>query len=176
MKKLAYTGLILVFSVIFLAACGGSNQNTEEKQDTTATTNDDNKGESTSNKTTKNEGNTESNDNTAKDANADKTSTDESTTKDEGKEDEKSKATFVEGTFMGLEQGDLFYFNVKDTKGKEWSFTVRQTDAIYEKVSNDEAAYKGKKVKVFYQKKKEFIENAGGEVEMLAYQKAEFLE
>ncbi|HAS41219.1 MAG TPA: hypothetical protein DCS93_12110 [Microscillaceae bacterium] len=174
MKKLAYSGLILVFSVIFLAACGGGNKNTEEKQDTTATTNDGQKGESTTNETAKNEGGTESSNDTTKDTTADKTNTEESTTKEEGKEGEKSATTFVEGTFTGLEQGDLFYFNVKDANGKDWSFTVRQTDATYEKVSNNEAAYKGKKVKVFYQKKKEYIENAGAEIEMLAYQKAEF--
>ncbi len=169
MKKLTYYGLISICCLTFLAACGGSNKNTEEKQDTITTTNDDKKGEPATNEIGKSENDTASSNNIPKDTTLEQTKVEGEQTK-EGEE-----VKSVEGTFTGLEQGDLFYFNVKDTNGKDWSFTVGQTDKTYNDVSLNEAAYKGKKVKVFYQKKKEFIEAAGGEIEMLAYKKAEFV-
>ncbi|OJJ13954.1 hypothetical protein BKI52_45130 [marine bacterium AO1-C] len=174
MKKLTYYGLISVFSLIFLAACGGGNTNTEEKQDTTAIA-DGKKGESTNTETAKNEGNTESSDNTTKDTTAEKTTTEDST-KVKGEKGEADKdLKFVDGTFIQLDQGDLFYLQLQDNKGKNWTFTVRQTDAMYEQISQREIEFVNKKMRVYYKKEKQFIENAGGEVEMLFYKKAELL-
>ena len=171
MKKLTYCLLISLFSLTLLTACGGgeSKNTDDEKTDTSTATADTKKGESTSNETANTDGNTDGS--TAKDTTA-TTGSEDGTTKD----DTATSDTFVEGTFTGLEQGDLFYFNLKDANGKDWSFTVMKTDDTYEKISKDEAAYKGKKIKVYYKKESKFVEQAGGNVEMMSYKKAEILE
>lgn len=170
MKKHTYYLLIGLFSMILLTACGGGeSKNTEDKTDTTTATADNTKGESNSSDTANTDGNTDSN--TAKDTTA-TTGSEDGTAQD----DTAASDTFVEGTFTGLEQGDLFYFNLKDANGKDWSFTVMKTDDTYEKISKDEAAYKGKKIKVYYKKESKFVEQAGGNVEMMSYKKAEILE
>lgn len=163
MKKLTTYLMAMFVAVALLTACGGGNTNTANTKtdaDTAAKTSNDASATDVTPK--KKETKTAKNDttNTASDS----TSKDTSTT---------AQGKFVEGTFVEIEQGDLFHFIVKDEQGKSYDFWVMKTDATYEKISLDQAKYKGKKIKVFYKKSKKFIENAGGEIEFQEYVKAE---
>lgn len=80
------------------------------------------------------------------------------------------------GTFLGLEQGDYFYFKVKPDDGsEEKSFMVLNTDETYKQIEADPAKYKDAKVKVYWQAKKQNIPEAGGEMDIQEYIKAEIL-
>jgi hypothetical protein len=79
------------------------------------------------------------------------------------------------GVFVGIEQGDYFYFKVKTDSGEEKSFMVLNPDEIYSKIEAESANFQGKKVKVYWQAKKQNIPEAGGEIDIQEYIKAEIL-
>lgn len=166
MKKVTTYLMAIFVAVALLTACGGgSNTNTENTTtdaDTAAKTSND--ASATDVTPQKKEAETVKNDTTNTASDSTSTSKDTSATAQE---------KFVEGTFVEIEQGDLFHFIVKDDQGKSYDFWVMKTDATYEKISLDQAKYKGKKIKVFYKESKKFIENAGGEIEFQEYVKAE---
>ena len=163
MKKLTTYLMAMFVAVALLTACGGGNNtntdNTKTDADTAAKTNNDASAMDVTPKKTETETPKNDTTNTTSDSTSKETST--------------AQGDFVEGTFEQIEQGDLFHFIVKDEQGKSYDFWVMKTDATYEKISLDQAKYKGKKIKVFYKKSKKFIENAGGEIEFQEYVKAE---
>lgn len=82
----------------------------------------------------------------------------------------------IVGTFLGIEQGDYFYFRLKPDDGsEERSFMVLNTDETYAKIEADPEKYKNAKVKVYWQAKKQNIPEAGGEMDIEEYIKAEIL-
>ncbi len=101
----------------------------------------------------------------------------ESPEKEEGKEKEEKEEEGIKtltGTFVGIEQGDYFYFQIEISQGEARSFMVLQPDEVYEKVAEDVEQYIGKQVKVYWKTTKENIPEAGGEIEVEKYIKAEF--
>lgn len=170
MKRFATYLLAIATSAFLLTACGGKTQEKGTQNDVTKETIANSK--TTDNKDSKPTGGESANSNTSEETTVAKAS---DSKEGETVESPKTDAKFVEGTFTGLEQGDLFYFNIKDKAGKDHSFTVMKTDAVYEKISAKPEEYKGKKMKVYYKKVKKFIENAGGNVEFEEYIKAELL-
>jgi hypothetical protein len=98
--------------------------------------------------------------------------------KKEAKED-KPKADVaeevLEGTFLGIEQGDYAYFKVKAANGDEKSLMVLDTDETYQKIEAAPDKFVGKKVKVYWTKSKENIPENGGEMEVEKYLRAEVL-
>lgn len=91
--------------------------------------------------------------------------------KEEGEEGVKN----ITGTFVGIEQGDYFYFQVEISQGEARSFMVLQPDKTYEEVAENVEQYIGKQVKVYWKTSKENIPEAGGEIEVDKYIKAKFL-
>ncbi|MDX2301371.1 MAG: hypothetical protein NW226_01170 [Microscillaceae bacterium] len=80
------------------------------------------------------------------------------------------------GTFVGIDQGDYFYFRVKPDQGEELSLMVLQGDETYRKIEAAPDTYIGKKIKVYWMATKENLPEAGGEVDVNKYLKAEILE
>ncbi len=81
----------------------------------------------------------------------------------------------IVGTFVGIEQGDYFYFKIKPENGDEKSFMVLKGDDTYEKIAANPKEFEGKKIKVTWEAKKQNIPEAGGEMDIEAYIKAEIL-
>lgn len=77
-----------------------------------------------------------------------------------------AKNKVVEGTFVGVEEGDYFHWNMKDKAGEDVSFFILQADASVDKVLENAAAYAGKKCRVTVKKSKETIPEAGGKIEV----------
>lgn len=155
MKKITTYLILCLFSLSILTACGGSDKDAAGDQ-----------------------GVTESADAKASEKSADESIHAKNEDNTQGKSSEKvdsNQQKVIEGTFMGLQQGDLFYFNIKDNSGKTWSLIVMKTDATYEKISANPAQYKGKKMKVTYKKTTKHIENNGGNMTFDEYLKAEVM-
>jgi hypothetical protein len=91
------------------------------------------------------------------------------------KEEATGNQQVTEGTFVGIEQGDYFYFKVKPENGDEKSLMVLKGDDTYEKISANPDKYKGAKVKVTWEAKKQNVPEAGGEMDIEEYIKAEIL-
>lgn len=91
------------------------------------------------------------------------------------KEEANSNQQVTEGTFVGIEQGDYFYFKVKPENGDEKSFMVLKGDDTYEKIAANPDKFKDAKVKVTWEAKKQNIPEAGGEMNIEEYIKAEIL-
>ncbi len=85
------------------------------------------------------------------------------------------QAKVVIGKFAGIEQGDYSYFTIIKDDKTEMSFRVDKTDALYEKVEKNPKSFIGKKVKVYYKHQKIYTPEAGGEVEVDLYVKAEWV-
>ncbi len=81
----------------------------------------------------------------------------------------------VSGMFTGIEQGDYFYFTIKTEAGEDMSFMVLQTDATFEAISENPEKYTNAMVKVYWETTTENIPEAGGDIEINKYIKAEIL-
>jgi hypothetical protein len=79
------------------------------------------------------------------------------------------------GKFIGLEQGDYFYFKIMKDDKTELTLRVDKPDAFYDKVEKNTKSYLGKKIKVYYQHTKVYTPEAGGDVEVDLYIKAELV-
>jgi hypothetical protein len=87
-----------------------------------------------------------------------------------------SKEQVSIGTFVEIEQGDYFHFRIKTEEGEEKSFFVLNDDDTYRTIEANPEKYKGKKVKVYWVAKKQNIPEAGGEMDIDEYIKAELLD
>jgi hypothetical protein len=150
MKKIITTPLsfCVLFAGLTLSSCGG--------------------GTSTETKTTDSIQSEEKVDSTA--------STEKSETENKEKEAENPKQQIAEGKFVGIEQGDYFYFRIQPESGEEMSFMVLQDDETYQKISANPEKFKGVKVKVYWENTTENIPESGGKMEIQKYIKAEILE
>ncbi len=74
-------------------------------------------------------------------------------------------AHVVEGTFVGVEQGDYAHWNMR-VKGADVSLFVLRPDASVEKVLEKPEAYAGKNCRVTVKKSMENIPEAGGKMEV----------
>ncbi|MCB1278892.1 hypothetical protein [Prosthecobacter sp.] len=85
-----------------------------------------------------------------------------------GKAGGKAKAAtqVVEGTFVGIEEGDYFHWNMRTKAGEELSFFILKPDASVEKVLENADAYAGRKCRVTSKKSMENIPEAGGKMEI----------
>lgn len=71
----------------------------------------------------------------------------------------------LEGTFVGIEQGDYAHWNMR-VKGEDVSLFILRPDASVEKVLEKPEAYAGKKCRVTVRKSTENIPEAGGKMEV----------
>jgi hypothetical protein len=74
--------------------------------------------------------------------------------------------TTTTGTFLGIEEGDYFHWEMKTAAGEEVSYFILRPDKSVEKVSENPAAYVGRKCTVKWKTTKEKIPEAGGEMEV----------
>lgn len=72
----------------------------------------------------------------------------------------------IEGTFVGVEQGDYGHWNMRVKGGEDASFFILRPDASVEKVLEKPEAYAGKKCRVTVKKSMENIPEAGGKMEV----------
>jgi len=70
------------------------------------------------------------------------------------------KTGSIEGTFVGIEQGDYAHFQIKDKKGKDDSFIILRPDKSVQPYLDNPAKLKGHKVRVHW--KEQTIPEAGG--------------
>ncbi len=75
-------------------------------------------------------------------------------------------AQTIEGTFVGVEQGDYAHWNMRVKGGDEASFFILSPDASVEKVLEKPEAYAGKKCRITVKKSVENIPEAGGKTEV----------
>jgi hypothetical protein len=94
---------------------------------------------------------------------------------EKSKEEVSDKQQVTVGTFIEIEQGDYFYFKIKPENGDEKSLMVLKGDDTYEKIAANPDKFKGAKVKVTWEAKKQNIPEAGGEMDIEEYIKAEIL-
>ncbi|MCU0445594.1 MAG: hypothetical protein MUE85_11825 [Microscillaceae bacterium] len=91
------------------------------------------------------------------------------------KEEVSDRQQVTVGTFIEIEQGDYFYFKIKPENGDEKSFMVLKGDDTYEKIAANPNKYKGTKIRVTWEAKKQNIPEAGGEIDIEEYIKGEIL-
>lgn len=75
-------------------------------------------------------------------------------------------AQVIEGTFVGVEQGDYAHWNMRVKGGEDASFYILRPEASVEKVLEKPEAYAGKKCRVTVKKSMENIPEAGGKTEV----------
>jgi site-specific DNA-cytosine methylase len=80
------------------------------------------------------------------------------------------------GTFVTIEGGDYYHFYFKPETGAEKDLFVLNGDETYQKIAANPEKYKGVKIKVTWERKKQNIPEAGGEMEIEEYIKSEILE
>jgi len=83
----------------------------------------------------------------------------------------KSKSTSkapqtIEGVFVGIEEGDYFHWNMRNTQGDDLSFFILKTDASVDKVIDNPQAFTGKKCRITWKKSAENIPEAGGKMQI----------
>lgn len=83
-----------------------------------------------------------------------------------GKAPSKAAAKTAEGTFVRIEEGDYFHWNMKSNSGEELSFFILKPDATVDKVIDNPKAYVGKKCRVTWKKSTENLPEAGGKMEI----------
>lgn len=72
----------------------------------------------------------------------------------------------LSGTFLGIEQGDYFHWDMKTEKGEQVSFFIWETNEEIDKVMQSPEKYLGKKCQVTWQKATEDIPENGGKTEI----------
>jgi hypothetical protein len=85
------------------------------------------------------------------------------------------QAKIAIGKFVSVEHSDYFYFKIIKSNKTEVSFRVDKTDAFYDKVDRNPQSFIGKKVKIYYEHKKIYTPEAGGDIVVDAYVKAELM-
>jgi|JI6StandDraft_1071083.scaffolds.fasta_scaffold01738_9 hypothetical protein len=83
-----------------------------------------------------------------------------------GKSAPKAAVKTTEGTFVRIDEGDYFHWNMKSNSGEEVSFFILKGDASVDKVMDKPEAYVGKKCRVTWKKSTENIPEAGGKMEI----------
>jgi hypothetical protein len=78
----------------------------------------------------------------------------------------KAATQVAEGTFVRIEEGDYFHWNMKSKAGEELSFFIMKADASVEKVVENPEAYVGKKCRVTWKTSTENIPEAGGKMKI----------
>lgn len=78
----------------------------------------------------------------------------------EGSDKSKGASGSMEGTFLGIEQGDYTHLQIKDKKGKQDSFIVLRPDKSVQSFLDNPVKLKGRKIRVFW--KEATIPEAGG--------------
>jgi len=76
------------------------------------------------------------------------------------------KAKTLEGTFVGIEQGDYFHWNMKTADGEERSFFILKPDESVNKMVDKPEAFVGKKCRITWKTSTENIPEAGGKMEV----------
>ncbi|MBL9142922.1 MAG: hypothetical protein JNM99_04490 [Verrucomicrobiaceae bacterium] len=76
------------------------------------------------------------------------------------------KAKTLEGTFLGIEQGDYFHWNMKTADGEERSFFILKPDESVNKMVDKPEAFVGKKCRITWKTSTENIPEAGGKMEV----------
>jgi hypothetical protein len=76
------------------------------------------------------------------------------------------KTQVAEGTFVRIEEGDYFHWNMTSKSGDALSFFILKGDATVDKVIDNPQAYVGKKCRVIWKKSTENIPEAGGKMEI----------
>lgn len=77
-----------------------------------------------------------------------------------------STAVVVDGTFIGIEEGDYAHWQMRSKDGEEVSFFILRPDASIENVLENPKKYAGKKCRVTTKKGMEDIPEAGGKQEI----------
>lgn len=72
----------------------------------------------------------------------------------------------IEGTFLGIEEGDYAHWNMRDKDGEEVSFFILNPDTAVEKVLEKPKAYAGRKCRVTVKQSKDNLPEAGGKVDI----------
>ena len=72
----------------------------------------------------------------------------------------------LEGTFLGIEQGDYFHWNMKTASGEERSFFIMKPDASVDKIVDKPESFIGKKCRITWKASTENIPEAGGKMEI----------
>lgn len=72
----------------------------------------------------------------------------------------------IEGTFVGIEEGDYFHWKMRTKSGEEVSYFVLRPDAAVEKVTSNPKSYRGRACRVTIKKTTENIPEAGGKMEV----------
>jgi len=81
--------------------------------------------------------------------------------------DQKAIATHVvEGTFLGIEQGDYAHWQMRTKAGKDVSFFILGVDPTVEKVIDRPAAYRRRACRVTWKKNAANLPEAGGTMEV----------
>jgi hypothetical protein len=78
----------------------------------------------------------------------------------------KAAAEVMEGTFLGLEEGDYTHWLMRKADGQEVSLFVLRPQASVEKVLEAPAGFVGKRCRVTWKKSIETIPEAGGKMEV----------
>lgn len=78
----------------------------------------------------------------------------------------KAAAQVMEGTFVGVEQGDYAHWNMRVKGGVDASYFILRPDASVEQVLEKPEAYAGKRCRVTVKKSMENIPEAGGRMEV----------
>jgi hypothetical protein len=86
--------------------------------------------------------------------------------KGKGAGNAKAAAKLTDGTFLGVEEGDYFHWNMRTADRDEISYFILKPDATVDKVLENPAAYAGKKCRVTWKKSNENIPEAGGKMEV----------
>lgn len=158
MKQLRLLGLLLTWG-FFLSACGGSPQVQEDKPSNETETSTETGEEAEASEI----------------AEADSLSNTEESA-DKLMEGEYDTMQMLEGTFLGIEQGDYFYVLVRTKQDEDFSFMVIETDPFFDEIFEDPDSHAGKAIRVWYMDTVEYIEEAGGEMEISKYHGAEWIE
>lgn len=76
------------------------------------------------------------------------------------------KAKTLEGTFLGIEQGDYFHWKMKTADGEERSFFILKPDESVDKMVDKPEGFVGKKCRITWKTSTENIPEAGGKMEV----------
>lgn len=163
MKQLRLLALLLVWGA-FLGACGGSPQVQEDQETNEAETTEDTKESSE---------NPENQEEVSSDIGSSPTA-EEST--DKQVDGEYETMQMMVGEFIGVEQGDYFYILVRTDQGEDYSFMVLDSDPFFDNLFENPDPHVGKRIKVWYMDTVEYIEEAGGEMEISKYHGGEWVE
>jgi len=85
-------------------------------------------------------------------------------------------AKTTEGTFLGIEEGDYFHWQMRTAGGGEVSYFILKADASVDKVLEKPDAFKGKKCRVTWKESTETIPEAGGKMKVQQILSVEWLE